>query len=351
MPRSIELRFIRARQIRLDAACRIACVLLVNVVAAATVLVATNRIGADRTVDELRRTAELMAHEGNAILLSAHRLAILVRASIELPPGAAPMIVERQFHEALAELTQAMPQIDQVRIHDRDGRLLATSSVFPAPEASLGSDPEFVALRDGGPEPRLGPPFAQPSYRGPLVELSVALRDPEGEFDGVVVVAAQLDEFQGSLGVEGRKRDLVAGWLRPDGWMMLRLPEVLVPARLDPAGSADLVLGRRSDAARQVLHSIFGDRAPRSIATVRLGQWPLAAVIGLSGDALDTQNAVFGLLVVVGFAAAALAAIALGPIGTLCAAARMRAPDSQPLRPSGHRAMATQARPVATRQS
>lgn len=121
--------------------------------------------------------------------------AILERVAAELPEGS----VSQPDRQALHRLLQRYvlhPSMIGPAILDRDGRLIASATAYPAPDLSLKDRNTFRVHADGTASGLyVSAPLQGVLAREPEIQFSRALRDKSGAFSGVVLLSYRLSYF------------------------------------------------------------------------------------------------------------------------------------------------------------
>jgi signal transduction histidine kinase len=133
---------------------------------------------------------------------------VLVRSIADLAmkpsPGEAGDLRERAstpaFYDRLVRLKNLLPQIDVAAVIDSNGDVLASTRQFPAPKSNISAFPFFTNLRDK-PDRALvvSDPVAVRSDGQWSVYLGRALKDPRGNFAGIVLVGITSGYFADSF--------------------------------------------------------------------------------------------------------------------------------------------------------
>jgi len=171
-----------------------------------------------------------------------------------------------------------------VVVFDRKGRNL--SSTVPEPSPQGVADREYFKAHLGGGETGLfvSQPYVSRSFGRTVVAFSRALKDRNGDFDGVILVAVEpavLLSFFDQSSMSGQ--DMIA---------LHRADSALVAAKTGDtiqAGSGLLVSTVRLEGQsgmRSASAGDFSDGAARILAWQRLPDFPLVAVAGLSTNSI-----------------------------------------------------------------
>jgi signal transduction histidine kinase len=121
--------------------------------------------------------------------------AILERVAAEISEGAVSQPDPQALHRLLQHYV-LHPSMIGPAILDRDGRLIASATVYPAPELSLNDSNTFRVHADGA----AGGLYVSAPLQGilakePEIQFSRALRNKSGGFYGVVLLSYRLSYF------------------------------------------------------------------------------------------------------------------------------------------------------------
>ena len=173
-----------------------------------------------------------------------------------------------------------------VVVFDRNGRNL--SSTMPNPSPQRVADREYFRAHLGPGDTGLfvSQPYVSRSFGRTVIAFSRALRDRNGDFDGVILVAVEpavLLSFFDQSSMRGQ--DLIA---------LHRVDGALVAARTGDAAKAGNALFASApklegeSGMRPVSASQFTDGAARIVAWQRIADYPLVAMAGLATSNIYT---------------------------------------------------------------
>ncbi len=126
----------------------------------------------------------------------------------------------------LVERLARLPQAEAINIANREGKVVASSRAWPAPDVSIADRDHFASLRDRT-EPGLfigAPVFSKVTGTWTMF-FSRRLETPEGEFLGIVLVGAQPGTFMRVYDAITSIPGASSLLLRKDGTVFLRHPD------------------------------------------------------------------------------------------------------------------------------
>ena len=191
-----------------------------------------------------RRQAEDRLQRGLDLLYANARSEFetygLVAANVALLVGdrdaAAIRADEPRLHEHLKGLVETLPQIDDIRVIDRDGVPLVAAAVSPVPPGISHADRSyFIALRDGA-ERRIVSERLRDRLRDVDYFQYAVRRPPTGPFDGLITFGITPDYFARQFAQAGALPRSAAVLARADGSILVRYPAAETFTRL-PADS------------------------------------------------------------------------------------------------------------------
>ncbi len=223
---------------------------------------------------------------------------------------------ERRIHERLQRLVNAMPQVEDVFVLDRDGRPLVSAGTFPMPTGFSGSDrPYFIAHRDGK-QPRYVSEVFRSRVQGTDIFQYSEGRERDGAFDGVITVAIPPSYFVSQFGQASDTRNYAASIVRADGEVLARFPAAPGWAsRLDPNSGFMRAIAADPEVGRYVTQSSGFDGVARVIMYRRLPDLPVYVALGFAMESIRAtwidrmaSHLVFGLPATIALFALALVA-------------------------------------------
>lgn len=178
-----------------------------------------------------RRTNLLVEH--SLRVFDAHRL-VAERVTDLLQEAGQQNRDERFVHERMSRYIANLPQIYSIWVTNADGRLAASTAVYPAPRDIDFTDRDyFHLLRDNPDNGLVASEVARGKVDGKLFfAIGFPRRDAQGRFAGVIAISAIPEYFSEVYGrMLGGVAD-VASLVREDGAFLARFPGV--------AGKADI---------------------------------------------------------------------------------------------------------------
>ncbi|KAB2968699.1 PAS domain S-box protein [Zoogloea sp.] len=202
-----------------------------------------------------------------------------------LDPQAAPRHRDR-VERLLADLLGGFGEIHALRIFDKDGQLLYTSSPSDRRDINVADRPHFHTLRSSpGSDLVFSPVYVSRASGRPSLFVSRSLRDSQGRFQGIALAALEVSAFQETF----RKIDLgplgsIALRRVDDGALVARLPDMLERANAPLSNS----LARPRITAGDNQGSFHApspvDGVIRTVGFRALPRYPFYLVVGLAED-------------------------------------------------------------------
>ncbi len=194
---------------------------------------------------------------------------------------------EPRLHQSLGRLLRSLPQVDDIRVIDRDGVPLVAAQVSPLPPAVSHADRSyFVALRDGA-ERR----FVSERLRDRLRDIDyfqyAERRPPEGPFDGVITVGVTPQYFSRQFEQASELPLSAALLVRADGAVLVRYPKVEGEAvRLAPDGGLMRAIAAAPNAGSYTIERSAIDGVGRMAAYRKLPDLPVYVVLSYATAAI-----------------------------------------------------------------
>lgn len=190
---------------------------------------------------------------------------------------------QRRIHDRLKQIGGGYPQVASVTVFGRDGQLLVDSRVYPSPNANFNARSDIAAVRDGK-QIDISPLTAGTVLEKPVFNTSIARKDANGNFNGVVSVALRpgyfYDFYQELAGTE---KSLTIGLAREDGALLVHYPPDQSEERSVSSGDSlpfhavsellDRLVGSSKDGSGRTTLNANGDE--NIIAYRRAGGYPV----------------------------------------------------------------------------
>src|ERR1700733_14540912 len=132
------------------------------------------------------------------------------------------------------------PQVAAVSIVSGDGRLIATSRAYPAPDVSIATRDDFVGIRDDKMFENVSRVMVGKLANETVFNTAVPRKTPDGRFAGIVTIALRPSYF-GAFYREllGEHSTVSLGLTRTDGAVLAWYP-TRPPDRMELAASSPL---------------------------------------------------------------------------------------------------------------
>jgi two-component system NtrC family sensor kinase len=189
---------------------------------------------------------------------------------------------EAMLHGQIKNLAEGLTHIQAITVWNPAGKLLVTSSVFPAPSALDISDREHFRIHRSRRDSLLISEVQQSRSTGePAIDLSTRRTLPDGSFGGVVATAVSPGHFAGFYRtLESAEPGLSIALLREDGHLLARWPAASAVSKLDPAGvTMTALLAGSPEGMLDARSAVDGLR--RIGAFRKVGSHPLYIVAGI----------------------------------------------------------------------
>ncbi|HEU0217528.1 MAG TPA: ATP-binding protein [Stellaceae bacterium] len=225
---------------------------------------------------------------------------------------------EKALHDRIAEQISNLPQVAAAWVIDASGHELVSARVFPVNrDLDHSTREDFTALRKSAAPAFIWMLRARSIESGdyqPFFTVSLRRTAPDGQFDGIVVIAVSgsyFASFYNSL-LDGNEHD-TANVLRDDGAVLAQYP---APANPQEAPRPDPLLAKAiaeaSHTGIQETGSPF-DSKGRLVAIKRVGNYPVYVTVERAQSAIfhDWLRSVVGYVVIGVPAAIALVSLSL----------------------------------------
>ena len=197
-----------------------------------------------------------------------------------------------RLHERLSRIVATMPQLYGILLVGADGRPLAASTLAAVPGGVLFDDRDYFQAQiehDAGTyvsdirSPRL------PGIATDFFDLSRRLASPNGSFSGVIAVAVRPSYFEDFYALIGQAPGSFFSLVRDDGSILTRYPLVTNRSqKLSPSSGLRSAISRGSDHGLYTIESEI-DGVPRRIGFRKLPGFPVYALAGVAGGAIQTE--------------------------------------------------------------
>ena len=195
---------------------------------------------------------------------------------------------EALLHRQLRALAEKKRQLQGISIVGPDGRLRATSRFLPAPALELSDRDYFRWHREGHDGLFISGPLISRTKNESMFSLSIAHKDADGEFDGLVAVnllTQYFADFHSELVAD--EPGMAITMLREDGLIFSRTPDAKGgPSALSP-NSPVMALIRQGQTAGRTMGVSSVDGKDRLLAFQKVGDYPV--YLGTGMDLADLR--------------------------------------------------------------
>lgn len=183
---------------------------------------------------------------------------------------------EASIHQKLKSMGGGYPQVAAVSIIGADGRLIATSRVFPTPDVSIETREDFIAVRDHPAIENVSSVMQGKVVGESVFNTAVPRKTPDGKFAGIVSIALRPSYFAGFYReLLGDNTSVSLGLTRADGAVLAWYP-VRPPNRMALAASSPLREAYSSARHAGVVRMRSGlDNQLKVVAFRRVGNYPV----------------------------------------------------------------------------
>jgi two-component system NtrC family sensor kinase len=284
--------------------------LVASILAPTLVFVASAWIDYQQTLDLARqrvdRAAAISQEHAQKILQSSELLIGHVEDVLGERDAATVAADEASLHDRLEAMARGLAHVQSVWVLDDEGRVLATSRVYPAANEPSRRDRPYFEQHRAGERPVIVTGMLQGRVTGAPVFAVTKRRDVNGRFDGVIgvsIYARDLDGFFAELA--GGQPGLMLLVYRTDGSVVARYPDTPGPDRLAP-GSAWMQLVQSGGSGIGELDGPDGQR--RLVALRPVSPYPIYLAAALPFARIEGEW-VSKATVPLGFAIAAMLAL------------------------------------------
>ncbi len=190
------------------------------------------------------------------------------------------------LNQHIERLRSRLPEVEAIRIADRDGNLILGTGVAPAKRINLADRPHFIRLRDGpGAELLLSKPQTSCVNNNQVIVMARRTARADGSFNGVIFATVTLEYFTHLFS----RLDL-----GPQGVVFLRDEDMGLIARHPPLNAPELQIGKAFTspelaallAAGKTDGSYVSDASPdkvdRMLSFRKLEHYPMFAFVGMA---------------------------------------------------------------------
>jgi signal transduction histidine kinase/CheY-like chemotaxis protein len=183
---------------------------------------------------------------------------------------------ERPVHDKLVAMGGGYPQVASVSIIGADGRLIATSRVYPSPDVSIAQRDDFVGIRDHKMLENVSRVMVGKVAGESVFNTAMPRKNSDGRFAGIVTIALRPGYFAGFYrDLLGEHSTVSLGLTRTDGAVLAWYP-TRPPGRMDLAASSPLRGVYAAGLSNGVVEMRSGlDNEMKIVAYRKVGEYPV----------------------------------------------------------------------------
>ena len=265
---------------------------------------AMSRISNSEAADqEIQRTLDVTHEHALKVFETIDRSLSEIAEVVRGMSDAEIVAHEKNLHDRLRQVAEALPQVKSLWVFDANGRALVNSLVEPAPDVDF-SDRDYFRIHAQGDigtfigevlTPRL-------PYQGARF-FSVGRRrnNRDGSFAGVIQASVLPEYFENFYARIGREPGSFLALIRSDGAVLAHFPVVDHQARFEPGGPLGQQMAANPQAGTMTIRSPV-DGIERRMRYERLPEYPLYVSAGLETSAIRArwittmaQHLIFGI--------------------------------------------------------
>jgi two-component system NtrC family sensor kinase len=256
--------------------------------------------------DRIERTLDIVHEQALKVFQTGERAIAEVEEVIREMPDGAIAADQQRLHDRLSKIVDAMPQFQAIAVADRNGKVLASSTLTPAASDVGMADRAYFRSHAAGAEGTLVSETLMPRWgglRNPFFTLSRRRVSPDASFNGVISVAILPRYFEEFYALIGRSPSDLYALIRSDGSFLARHPPRGDGARpLDPSTVLRVSIARGLERALYTVPQSQTDALERRVGYRKLTAFPVYVITGIETSAIRSEwlatmasHLVFGL--------------------------------------------------------
>jgi len=256
--------------------------------------------------DRIERTLDIVHEHALKVFQTGERAIAEVEEVIREMPDGAIAADQQRLHDRLSKIVDAMPQFQAIAVADRNGKVLASSTLAPVANDVSMADRAYFRSHAAGAEGTLVSETLVPRWgglRNPFFTLSRRRASPDTSFNGVISVAILPRYFEEFYALIGRSPSDLYALVRSDGSFLARYPPRGDGARpLDPSTALRVSIARGLERALYTVPQSQTDALERRVGYRKLTAFPVYVVTGIESSAIRAEwlatmasHLVFGL--------------------------------------------------------
>jgi two-component system NtrC family sensor kinase len=243
--------------------------------------------------DRIERTLDIVHEHSLKVFQTGERAIAEVEEVIREMSDDTIAADQQRLHDRLRRIVDAVPQFQAIAVADRNGKVLASSTLTPiANDVSMADRAYFRSLAAGA-EGTLVSETLMPRWgglRNPFFTLSRRRASPDASFNGVISVAILPRYFEEFYALIGRSPSDLYALVRSDGAFLARYPPRAEGARpLDPSTALRVSIARGLDRALYTVPQSQTDALERRVGYRKLAGFPVYVVTGIETSAIRAE--------------------------------------------------------------
>jgi two-component system, NtrC family, sensor kinase len=243
--------------------------------------------------DRIERTLDIVQEHALKVFQTGERAIAEVEEVIREMPDDAIAADQQRLHDRLRKIVDAVPQFQAIAVADRNGKVLASSTLAPVASDASIADWDFFRFHAAGAEGTLVSETLMPRWGGvhnPFFTLSRRRASPDASFHGIISVAILPRYFEEFYALIGRTPSELYALVRSDGAFLARYPPRAEGARpLDPSSALRVSIARGLDRALYTVPQSQTDSLERRVGYVKLTGFPVYVVTGTETSAIRAE--------------------------------------------------------------
>jgi len=256
--------------------------------------------------DRIERTLDIVHEHALKVFQTGERAIAEVEEVIREMPDGAIAADQQRLHDRLSKIVDAMPQFQAIAVADRNGKVLASSTLAPVANDVSMADRAYFRSHAAGAEGTLVSETLVPRWgglRNPFFTLSRRRASPDTSFNGVISVAILPRYFEEFYALIGRSPSDLYALVRSDGSFLARYPPRGDGARpLDSSTALRVSIARGLERALYTVPQSQTDALERRVGYRKLTGFPVYVITGIETSAIRSEwlatmasHLVFGL--------------------------------------------------------
>ncbi|WP_076863248.1 hybrid sensor histidine kinase/response regulator [Bradyrhizobium mercantei] len=213
------------------------------------------------------------------------------------------VVHNKDLHQRLRQVAEALPQVKSVWVFDSNGRALVNSLMYPTPDIDFSDRDYFRIHVQGDYGTYIGEVLKpRPPYQGSrFFGVGRRRNNEDGSFAGVIQASVLPEYFENFYARIGREPGSFLALIRADGTVLAHYPVLGHEVRFEPGGPLGQQLVAHPEAGTMTIQSP-ADGIERRMRYQRLAGYPIYVSAGLETEAIRSrwvstiaQHLIFGI--------------------------------------------------------